>query len=222
MKRVVIICEGETEREFCKTLLASYFAKSNIHIQAPLIKRSMGGIVKWEIIKKEIETYLREKDVYVTMFIDYYGLYSKYNFLGWEESLKIVDKNKRMDFLEVAMKNDIEKSVQNRFIPYLQLHEFEGLLFNDINVFYEQVPKEELVGIEELKQTFNDYPDNPEMINNNKETSPSHRLKRIIKGYNKILYGHYFAEAIGLDKIRNKCPRFNKWLNLIEHTKNNL
>ena len=46
MKRVVIICEGETEREFCKTLLAAYFAKRNIHIQAPLIKRSMGGIVK--------------------------------------------------------------------------------------------------------------------------------------------------------------------------------
>jgi len=147
MKRVVIICEGETEREFCKTLLATYFAKRNIHIQAPLIKRSMGGIVKWGILKKEIETYLREKDVFVTMLIDYYGLYSKYHFPGWDESLKIMDKNYRMDFLEDAMQNDIKESVRHRFIPYLQLHEFEGLLFNDINVFYEQVPKEELVGI---------------------------------------------------------------------------
>jgi Domain of unknown function (DUF4276) len=216
MKRVVIVCEGETEREFCKTLLATYFAKTDIHIQAPLIKRSMGGIVKWGILKREIETYLRENDVYVTMLIDYYGLYSKYNFPEWGESLRITDKNERMEFLEGAMKNDIEASVRHRFIPYLQLHEFEGLLFNDIDIFYEQVPKQELVGIAELKKTFKDYPDNPEMINNNKETSPSHRLERIILGYNKILYGHYFAEAIGLDKIRNKSPRFNKWMNIIQ------
>jgi len=216
MKRVIIICEGETEREFCEKLLATSFAKKDIHIQAPLIKKSMGGIVKWGILKKEIETYLLENNVYVTMLIDYYGLYSKYHFPEWDESLQILDKNARMDFLEAAMQNDIKESVRHRFIPYLQLHEFEGLLFNDINVFYEQVPNGELVGIAELKQTFKDYPDNSEMINNNRETSPSHRLKRIISGYNKILYGHYFAEAIGLDKIRNKSPRFHAWMNIIE------
>jgi hypothetical protein len=217
MKRVVIICEGETEREFCKTLLATYFSKKHIHIQSPLIKRSMGGIVKWTILKKEIETYLREKDVYVTTLIDYYGLYSKYYFPGWDESLKIADKNERMDFLENAMQNDINKSFQHRFFPYLQLHEFEGLLFNDIDIFYQQVPKNELIGIAELQQTFQDYPDNPEMINDNPETSPSRRLERIISGYNKVLYGHYFAEAIGLDNIRNKSPRFNQWLRMIEN-----
>lgn len=216
MKRVVIICEGETEREFCKTLLASHFAKMDIHVQSPLIKRSMGGIVRWEVLKKEIETYLREKAVFVTTLIDYYGLYSKYQFPGWDESVRISDKNDRMFFLEEAMQNDIRQSFRHRFIPYLQLHEFEGLLFNDINIFYEHVPKEELVGIAELKQTFKDYPDNPEMINNNRKTSPSHRLERIITGYNKILYGHYFAEAIGLDRIRNKSPRFHEWMNKIE------
>lgn len=217
MKRVVIICEGETEREFCKTLLASYFGKRNIHIQSPLIKRSMGGIVRWGILKKEIENYLKENDVYVTMLIDYYGLYSKYNFPDWDESLKKIDKNERMDFLEAAMQNDISETLRHRFIPYMQLHEFEGLLFNNIEVFYEQVPKGELVGIAELEKTFKDYPDNPEMINNIRETSPSHRLERIISGYNKILYGHYFAEAIGLEKIRLKSPRFNEWMDKIEN-----
>jgi hypothetical protein len=101
--------------------------------------------------------------------------------------------------------------VRHRFIPYLQLHEFEGLLFNNIELFYDHVPIDELVGIDELKKTFDDY-DNPEMINNSKETSPSQRLKRIIKGYNKPLYGHYFAEAIGVERIRAKSPRFNQWL----------
>lgn len=217
MKRVIIICEGETEREFSQKLLANYYGTKNIHIQSPLIKRSMGGIVKWNILKKEIEMYLKESNAIVTMLIDYYGLYSKYGFPQWDNSLKITDKNKRMDFIEAAMQNDIDQSIRHRFIPYIQLHEFEGLLFNDIEIFYSQIPKDELVGINELKKTFDDYPDNCEMINNNRETSPSHRLKRIIKGYNKILYGHYFAEAIGLEKIRNKSPRFNEWLTTIEN-----
>lgn len=210
MKRVIIICEGETEREFCKNVLAPHLIHNDIHIQAPLIKKSMGGIVRWGIIKKEIETHLHEPNVIVTTFIDYYGLYQKYNFPNWEEGEKIVNKNDRMNFLEQSMKADISDAVRHRFIPYLQLHEFEGLLFNDIQIFYDQVPPEELVGVAELKKTFADY-DNPEMINNNKETSPSHRLKRIIKGYNKPLYGHYFAEAIGIEQIRAKSPRFNQW-----------
>lgn len=214
MKRVIIICEGETEREFCKNVLAPHLIHHDIFIQPPLIKRSMGGIVRWPILKREIETHLREPTVIVSTLIDYYGLYQKYNFPSWEEGEKILDKNARMDFLENAMKEDISDSVRHRYIPYLQLHEFEGLLFNDIQHFYNQVPEKELVGVEELMQTFANY-DNPEMINNNKETSPSHRLKRIIKGYNKPLYGHYFAEAIGIDQIRNKSPRFNHWIESI-------
>lgn len=214
MKRVIIICEGETEREFCKKVLAPHLIHHNIFIQAPLIKRSMGGIVRWSILKKEIETHLHEPNVIVSTLIDYYGLYQKYNFPSWVDGERIVNKNSRMDFLENAMKEDIAEAIQHRFIPYLQLHEFEGLLFNEIQLFYDQVPKAELVDINELKKTFADY-DNPEMINNSRDTSPSHRLKRIIKGYNKPLYGHYFAEAIGIEKIRAKAPRFDQWVSTI-------
>ena len=138
----------------------------------------MGGIVRWSILKKEIENYLKESDVYVTMLIDYYGLYSKYNFPGWDESLKKIDKNERMDSLEAAMQNNVSATLRHRFIPYMQLHEFEGLLFNNIEVFYEQVPKNELVGIAELEKTFRDYPENPEMINN----IPELRVKAFAAG----------------------------------------
>lgn len=44
--------------------------------------------------------------------------------------------------------------------------------------------------------------ENPEMINNGRETSPSHRLMRIIRGYNKIVYGDILASAIGLNRMR--------------------
>lgn len=61
MKRIIIICEGQTEQEFCQKVLARYFINKgqNIMIQAPLIKKSMGGIVTWSALKKEIETYLK-------------------------------------------------------------------------------------------------------------------------------------------------------------------
>ncbi len=120
-----------------------------------------------------------------------------------------------MEILEHGMLESIDDAVRSRFIPYLQLHEFEGLLFNDIDIFHEQIPEKELVGIDELTQTFKQY-SNPEMINNNRETSPSHRLERIILGYNKIVYGNILAEAIGLKKIKAKSPRFNEWIKKLE------
>ncbi len=216
MRRVIIICEGETEKEFCNTILNPYFSKKDIFIQSPLIKKSMGGIVKWTELKKQITLHLaQDPDAYITTLIDYYGVYSKFNFPNWDKAEKQPDKCIRMEILEHGTSESIDDSIRYRFIPYIQLHEFEGLLFNNIDVFYEQIPLNELIGIDELQETFNKY-NNPEMINNSRETSPSHRLERIILGYNKIVYGNILAEAIGLDRIRAKSPRFNTWLENIE------
>ncbi len=176
----------------------------------------MGGIVKWSELRKQIFLHLKnDKTAFVTTFIDYYGLYAKYQFPGWDDAMKITDKNSRMDFLEQSMAESIDDDLRNRYLPYIQLHEFEGLLFNDINVFYEQIPANELIGKEELKRTFKDF-ENPEMINDTRETSPSQRLMRIVSGYNKIVYGNILADAIGLENIRKKSTRFNKWLQKIE------
>ena len=216
MKRVIIICEGQTEKEFCSKTLGAYFAEKECYIHSPLIKASHGGIVKWTELKKQIEMHLKtEKDVFVTTFIDYYGLYRKHNFPNWDNAEKIIDKNQRMDALEKAMKDDIVDKYRNRFIPYLQLHEFEGLLFNEIDIFRQQIPPGDLVGISELEQIFEKF-DNPEMINDNPDTSPSHRLERIINGYKKVVYGNILAEAIGLHRIRQKSPRFNQWMITLE------
>ena len=217
MKRVIMICEGPTEQAFAKTNLQVPFIYKNIILQAPLIKASRGGIVKWAKLKEQIEIHLKsEPDAYVTTLIDYYGTYEKYEFPGWAAAHAIVDRNARISALEQAMLNDIDPALQHRFIPYLQLHEFEGLLFNDIDVIYNQIPAADIVGKAELEKTFADYA-NPEMINNNRETSPSHRLTRIIRGYNKVVYGDILSEAIGLTRIRAKSPRFNSWITTIEN-----
>lgn len=217
MKRIIIICEGETEQAFCNRVLQPFFQAKNILIQAPLIKHSRGGIVKWPILKHQIEIHLKtDPSAVVTTFIDYYGLYTKHSFPGWEIAERITDPNARMESLESSMRTDIHNALNYRFIPYLQLHEFEGLLFNDITIIYNQIPTEDIVNNEELIQVFENY-DNPEMINNKRETSPSHRLARIINGYHKVVYGDILAEAIGLERIRSKSPRFNEWISKLEN-----
>jgi Domain of unknown function (DUF4276) len=216
MKRIIIICEGQTEQEFCKDVLYSHFFAKNILIETPLIKKSGGGIVGWNELKKQIETHLKqEENIIVTTFIDYYGIQKKHNFPSWELGLLKNNPIEKMDYIENAMLLDILASEQFRFIPHIQLHEFEGLLFNNINVFKNEIPENEFVDFYALKTIIDTNP-NPELINDGFETAPSKRLHKLIKGYNKIVYGAILAKAIGLINIRNKSPRFNAWISKLE------
>ena len=216
MKRLIIVCEGHTEVAFCRDVLLPYFSKKNINIQPPLIKKSGGGIVPWSTLKRQIKNHLQEPNVFVSTLIDYYGIPDKFKFPEWEKAKKIINKNDKLDFLESSMKEDIDKNASFRFIPYLQLHEFEGLLFNNIEVFDEQIDPSEFRSREELLKTINSFP-NPEMINDDPVNTPAKRLERLIVGYNKIVHGSILAEKIGLERIRKKSPRFNNWIEKLEN-----
>ena len=143
MKRIIIICEGETEQAFCKTTLAPYLIANGVSMDAPLIKSSRGGIVKWSKLKDQIGRHLKEDTTaIVTTLIDYYGLYSKYEFPNWDRAEAEPDKCNRMNIIEAGMKSQIDSSMNHRFIPYIQLHEFEGLLFNEESIFFDNIPNE--------------------------------------------------------------------------------
>jgi Domain of unknown function (DUF4276) len=216
MKRIIIICEGETEREFCQSVLYPHFLSKNCLIEAPLIKKSGGGIVKWTFLKKDIESILmNDRTAVLTTFIDFYGLTDKHEFPQWSDSIRFVDKVERMQFLEEAMRNNLDDDLRYRFLPYIQLHEFEGLLFNNIDVYRSQFTSTEIRDWQELTHTIESFP-NSELINDGRETAPSKRLKRLIVGYNKPIYGCILAETIGLERIRNKNPRFNRWIDTLE------
>ena len=117
MKRLIIVCEGPTEQEFTKDVLEPHFTPRGIHLLHPLIKKSGGGIVPWKNLKSQLQSHLRDKGAFVTTFIDYYGIPDRYNYPGWVASKEIEDKQRRMDFLEEQMLNDIEPELQSRFIP---------------------------------------------------------------------------------------------------------
>lgn len=213
MKRLIIVCEGPTEHEFCMHVLYPVFLKEDIYIDAPLVKKSNGGIVPWQNIKRQIENHLHEGNAYVSILVDYYGIKDSYKFPGWEESKSISSKVDKLDYLCTKMKADITPELASRFIPYIQIHEFESLLFSDISVFRNNFDNHEME-FSKLEDAINEFP-NPEDINSHPTLAPSKRLLDAISGYEKVVYGSCLAEEIGLEMILKKCPLFNKWFSTL-------
>ncbi|OAV76074.1 hypothetical protein Barb7_00277 [Bacteroidales bacterium Barb7] len=209
MKRLIIICEGETEQEFCKDVLYPYFLSKGIVVSSPIIKKSKGGIVPWKELKKQITSHLKEEwDVVVTTFIDFYGLYDKHGYPGFDS--KANDHATVAKSTEEKMKVDINDELSHRFIPYIQLHEFECFMFCSLDVLKANLKPEE-ADFNAIEEVINSYP-NPEDINNGTATAPSKRLKEHIPGYDKSIYGACLAKEIGLRRLREKCLRFNEWI----------
>ncbi len=211
MKRLIIIVEGQTEEEFVKSLLCPYLAGFRIYdVRAIKIQTSRGykgGLVNYEHFRRDIWNILkREQEVVVTSLVDFFRMPT--NFPGYVTASKITDAAERADFLQSQMVLDIS---DRRFLPYLQLHEMEGLFFADINGFKYLGNIISEKAIDEINGIIKSYP-NPELINDGSETAPSKRLAKIIPGYQKVLHGPVIALENGIGKILEKCPRFNAWV----------
>jgi hypothetical protein len=124
--------------------------------------------------------------------------------------VNIPDKQKKVDFLEKAIAKII---INRRFVPYIQLHEFEGLLFSDAKGFL-TIPDLPDKNLNILQDIILKHP-NPELLNDGADTAPSKRLKKLIPSYRKPLYGTIIAEEIGMETILAKCPRFANWVKIM-------
>ncbi len=213
MRAVYIIAEGQTEEQFINEILRPYFFRFNIYdVRAILMETSpgyKGGDVTYNRYKYNIQLLLKqESNIIVTSLIDYYKLDT--GFPNYNESQIIQDKFMKLDSLEEAIGNDISNP---RFIPYIQLHEFEGLLFSSMEGFnyLTDVPQDNLIILEQLVNSYN----NPELINEGVRTAPSKRLMSLIPGYQKTFHGPIIADEINIDVIISKCKRFENWLSNI-------
>ena len=213
MKRLVIIVEGETEESFVNNILCPYFCSKGIYnsIQCFKTKHSHGGMSKYSYIKKDILNIIYEKDVVVSMMIDFYRLPS--DFPGFNDLKVTQTHQEQANLLETRIKKDLEDS-QNQlfdnFIPYIQLHEFEALVFASISGIDSLFERSEM-DYNGLMNVIQQYP-NPEDINNHPDTAPSVRLKKLISGYNKVLHGIDIINTVGMAELLEKCPRFKTWI----------
>jgi len=100
-----------------------------------------------------------------------------------------------------------------RFLPFVVIHEFEGLLFSDCARFARGVGHPELLPrLQKIREAF----ETPEQINDSPTTAPSKRVEGLIPGYQKPLQGNLAALEVGLDAIRAECPHFRSWLEALE------
>jgi hypothetical protein len=218
MKRLIVVVEGQTEEEFVRQSLRPYLASKGAHFVTPIKIRTSsghkGGLTSYAKFKNDVTRYLRsEQNIIVSSLIDFFRLPT--DFPGYDEALLKPFANDKVDTLEQELAKAID---DERFIPYIQLHEFEALLFTDVSGFETLVEIEILSAfarqriIKDIQSIIDKYP-NPEDINNRPETSPSRRLQRIIPGYNKVLWGNLIIETHGIERIVAKCPRFRQWVN---------
>lgn len=210
MNTIYIVCEGQSEEAFIKQVLAPYFQSSNLQIIPIITKTSanhQGGGLKYSRIKKEILVLLDEQ-VFVSTFFDYYALPKGFPLYD-EQSGDIYQK---IDILEQGFNKDINNE---RFFSHIQPHEFEALLFSDIDKIIEANPSWNASHLNQLQRIMQEFA-NIKLINNSPQTSPSHRLKNIFPDYQKITHGTIIAKKTTIPTIRAKCRHFDEWCNQLE------
>jgi hypothetical protein len=218
--------EGQTEEDFVKGPLRDHlFANGYDRVDARLLgnarqRNRRGGIKPWAAAKRDIVRHLREdRNCIATTFVDFYGMPAD-DAKGWpgrEEAnaLQFADKAKKV---EQRLLSEIEQEMglgfdHDRFVPFVAIHKFEGLLFSDCGVFADGVGRAELKGrLQAIRDEFN----SPEEINDSVITAPSKRIQQLMPNYSKIIHGSKAALEIGLAKMRTECPHFDGWLQKLE------
>ncbi|MBU3658926.1 MAG: DUF4276 family protein [Flavobacteriales bacterium] len=210
IRAIYIICEGPTEEEFVNKLLRPFFYNNHIFDVRPILmntsKGQKGGDVKYDRLKHNIDKLLkRETDILVSTFIDFFRLVNDFPKFG--EAKAIQNKIQRVDFLENALTIAINHP---RFVPYIQLHEFEGLLFASKDGF-EFLPDIKQASLKSLLLAVNEK-ENPEELNDGELTVPSKRLEQLIPGYRKTFHGPLIAEINEIEVLLTRCLRFKNWV----------
>ena len=200
MIRLAISVEGETEEEFVKNVLAENLRAKGVEPYPSLLK----GDVTVEKLASDMAKLVWSFD-FVTSLVDFYGFRGKGSVTVEELEERIGEEVDR----KIARNWD-----QSRLIPYVQRHEFEGLLFSDVSAFAGLIyaTEETVADLQRVRSRFT----TPEDVNDGCETAPSKRIERAIPRYNKRVSGSQIALDIGLCVIRAQCPRFSRWLTQLE------
>lgn len=200
MVRLAISVEGQTEERFVKTVMAPHLERMNIYA-IPFILCQGGGDVSLKRIRTDLNHYAKSFDKVTTL----------YDFYGFNAKDKIQYETKHS--LEEKIVDCVAEPLQHKIIPYVQMYEFEGILFSDPQAMENNIGQEGIADwATDILRQFND---DPETINDSRETAPSKRL--LAKAtYLKTTHGPNIAKEIGLIALKQKCTGFRQWLTTLE------
>ena len=219
--RLHFVVEGQTEETFVNRVLKPHLGDRYVWVDARCVLTSRRGGVKhrggfrnYAQPQRDILSWLREDqndDARFTTAFDLYRLPS--DFPGYGDAQAAMDPYEKVRILEAALRDDIGDW---RFIPYLQLHEFEALLLSKPAQLSAQF-MERQAGIRTLV-AMADQAGNPELINDGPDTAPSKRIIAEVPEYSgmKASAGPIVAERIGLANLRSGCQHFGEWINRLE------
>ena len=206
MISLAISVEGRTEEEFVKRILADHLAPLGVAAYPVLLGRARsngagGGNVSTARLVPDMVRLHGSFDA-VTSLVDFYRFHGK-----GKLSVKALE-----DHLMQKIKPKIRDA--RRVFPYVQKHEFEGLLFSDTAAFgvTGMAAERDIEALSKIRRRFS----TPEDINDDPEGAPSKRIARTLRGYRKRLHGWLVAQEAGLATIRAECPRFGAWLTRLE------
>jgi hypothetical protein len=209
MKRIYIVVEGQTEQEFVNSLLAPYLRNLGIHDVTPVLirtsKSGRGGFVNFRHLENTVNGLLSsdKTDFMVTTFVDFFRMPN--TMPDYDASIAKPIKIGQVESLEQALSLTID---DRRFIPYIQLHEFEALLFSSNKGFEYYFMDKQAAATNSIVDSYG----NPEEINTTPQGAPSKRILTIHEDYDKVTEGNLIALEVGLNAILSRCPRFKSWV----------
>lgn len=223
MARLYLFAEGQTEQTFADRVLKPHLAQKNVFMNKPTLiaharkkgRVHRGGGRNYRPMRDDIVCRLKQdqsSDVFVTTMIDLYAIQAGFPGLDESDAMR-PNPMERVRFLEQRFAEDVDDP---RFIPYLQLHEYEAYLFSEPRCF-EYLDSGRPEAIRALQEIASQY-ETPELIDDDNTTAPSKRIANQFPDYAKAksTFGPQLAEAIGLSAIREQCPHFNQWLLRLE------
>ena len=219
--RLYVIGEGQPEETFTNQILKPHLASFSVRVSAHVVVTKRvpgytygGGLNSFTQAERDINLWLKQDlddDARFTTMFDLYRLPN--DFPCYAAAAAHDDPYRRVEALEDALKQDIPDS---RFIPYIQLHEFEALLLSDPQKLDTQFDFRS-DGIARLVEMVSEFT-SPERINDGDSTAPSKRINDEIPEYKhrKASAGPMVAGKIGLPTLRSKCAHFGAWLGTLE------
>lgn len=226
MRRLLVHVEGQTEETFVNELLRphllslGYSSVSARLLGNARLRERRGGIKAWTSVKDDICRHLiSDKGCIATTMVDYYALPAT-GVKAWpgRELANTQQHMLKAQVVQDAMAQDINDTLtapihQERFVPFVVMHEFEALLFSDCSAFARGINRPALgPAFQKIRDAF----PTPESINDSPMTAPSKRVEALIPGYEKPFLGVLAALEIGLQHMRLECPHFSNWLGKLE------
>jgi hypothetical protein len=216
--RIYVVVEGPTEESFINRVVAPSLWPRQVYLSPVIVGPTghRGGNPKYARIKKDVLRQLKQdQSAYCSTLFDLYGLGTDFPGLPLPTNVQNIEKVLR---IERAVKADIVAEVPDlradvRFLPYIQLHEYEGLLFSDTYAFSSAIAQPHLV--QQFQAVRNAFP-TPEDINDHPQTAPSKCVLRIYPKYRKVLDGTLAAQAVGVERMRQECRHFCDWVAQLE------